>query len=69
MLFSNLGKIYYLKTYEIPLALRTNRGKHINNFLNLASQEKIVSIISYHQDNKNEFSYLTLATKNGLIKK
>ena len=69
MLFSNLGKIYYLKTYEIPLALRTNRGKHINNFLNLASQEKIVSIISFSQDNKSEFSYLVLATKKGLIKK
>ena len=71
MLFSDLGKIYYLKTYEIPLALRTNRGKHINNFLNLASHEKIVSIVSYRQDdeNKNEFNYLVLATKKGLIKK
>ena len=51
------------------MALRTNRGKHINNFLNLASQEKIVSIISFSQDNKSEFSYLVLATKKGLIKK
>ena len=69
MLFSNLGKIYYLKTYEIPLALRTNRGKHINNFLNLASHEKIVSIVSYNQNEQNGLKYLTLATQKGLIKK
>ena len=67
MFFSNKGKLYYLRGYEIPEAGRTARGTAIVNLLALDNGEKISAVIPI--SNFAEGKYLLMATKNGLIKK
>lgn len=67
LFFSNKGKLYRLRGYEIPEAGRTAKGTAIVNLLSLDAEEKISAIIPIQsfEDGK----YLLMATKNGLIKK
>ena len=67
LFFSNKGKLYRLRGYEIPEAARTAKGTAIVNLLSLDAGEKISAIIPIQsfEDGK----YLLMATKNGLIKK
>lgn len=67
LFFSNRGKVYKLKGYEIPEAGRTARGTAIVNLLSLDQGEKISAVIPIQ--NFAEGKYLLMATKNGLIKK
>ena len=67
MFFTNLGKVYRLKAYEIPEAGRTARGTAIINLLQLAPDEKITAVIPIKE--YNEDHYLFMATKKGLVKK
>ena len=67
LFFSNKGKLYKLKGYEIPEAGRTARGTAIVNLLSLDSGEKVSAIIPIQ--NFAEGKYLLFATKNGIIKK
>lgn len=67
LFFSNKGKLYRLRGYEIPEAGRTARGTAIVNLLSLDSGEKISAVIPIQ--NFAEGKYLLMATKNGLIKK
>ncbi len=67
LFFSNKGKVYYLKGYEIPEAGRTAKGTAIVNLLSLDPGEKISAVIPIQ--NFAEGKYLLMATKNGLIKK
>lgn len=67
MFFTNQGRVYRLKAYEIPEASRTSRGTAIVNLLQLAPEEKITAIISINEF--KEGNYLFMATKNGLVKK
>ncbi len=67
MFFSNKGKLYKLRGYEIPEAGRTAKGTAIVNLLSLDPGEKISAIIPIQ--NIAEGKYLLMATKNGLIKK
>ena len=67
MFFTNSGKVYRMKAYEIPEAGRTARGTAIINLLQLTPGEKITAIISVKEYNEN--NYLFMATKNGLVKK
>ncbi|EET58907.1 DNA gyrase, A subunit [Marvinbryantia formatexigens DSM 14469] len=67
MFFTNLGKVYRLKAYEIPEAGRTARGTAIINLLQLAPEEKITAVIPIRE--YNEDHYLFMATKKGLVKK
>ena len=67
LFFSNLGKVYGLRGYEVPEAGRTARGTAIVNLLNLDAGEKISAIIPIQ--NFADGKYLLMATKNGLIKK
>ncbi len=67
MFFSNKGKLYKLRGYEIPEAGRTARGTAIVNLLSLDPGEKISAIIPIQ--NIAEGKYLLMATKNGIIKK
>jgi DNA gyrase subunit A len=67
LFFSNRGKVYRLKGYEIPEAGRTARGTAIVNLLSLDAGEKISAVIPIQ--NYAEGKYLLMATKNGLIKK
>lgn len=67
MFFTNKGKVYRLKAYEIPEASRTARGTAIINLLQLIPGEKITAIIPIRE--YKEDSYLFMATKNGIVKK
>ena len=67
LFFSNKGKLYKLRGYEIPEAGRTAKGTAIVNLLSLDPGEKISAIIPIQ--NFAEGKYLLMATKNGLIKK
>ena len=67
LFFSNKGKLYKLRGYEIPEAGRTARGTAIVNLLSLDQGEKISAVIPIQ--NFAEGKYLLMATKNGLIKK
>ena len=67
LFFSNLGKLYRLKGYEVPEAGRTARGTAIVNLLSLDPGEKISAVIPIQ--NFAEGKYLLMATTNGLIKK
>ena len=67
LFFSNKGKLYRLRGYEIPEAGRTAKGTAIVNLLSLDAGEKITAIIPIQ--NFAEGKYLLMATKNGLIKK
>ena len=67
MFFTNYGRVYRLKAYEIPEAGRTARGTAIINLLQLSPGEKISAIIPVkdYEDNKNLF----MVTRNGIVKK
>lgn len=67
LFFSNKGKLYRLRGYEIPEAGRTAKGTAIVNLLSLDNGEKISAVIPIN--NFAEGKYLLMATKNGLIKK
>ena len=66
MFFTNFGKVYTLKTYEIPEAQRQAKGRAMINLLPLESGEKVNTIIPLTEDTTNN---LVMATKQGLIKK
>ena len=67
LFFTNTGKVYRLKAYEIPEASRTSRGTAIINLLSLQAGEKITAIIPIRD--YSEGKYLFMATRNGLVKK
>lgn len=66
LFFTNLGKVYCAKAYEIPEAQRQAKGRAIINLLQLSLGEKVNAIIPLKKDAKGN---LIMATKNGLIKK
>ena len=67
LFFTNKGKLYKLRGYEVPEAGRTARGTAIVNLLSLDAGEKVSAVIPIQ--NFAEGKYLLMATKNGLIKK
>ena len=67
MFFTNTGRVYRLKGYEIPEASRTSRGTAIINLLQLMPGEKISAVIPIEEYREGE--YLFMATKKGLVKK
>ncbi|MBQ3413889.1 MAG: DNA gyrase subunit A [Clostridia bacterium] len=67
LFFTNKGKLYRLRGYEVPEAGRTARGTAIVNLLSLDAGEKVSAVIPIQ--NFAEGKYLLMATKNGLIKK
>ena len=67
MFFTNTGRVYRLKAYEIPEAGRTARGTAIVNLLQLMPGEKITSIIAMKEFEDDK--YLFMATRNGMVKK
>ena len=67
MFFTNTGRVYRLKAYEIPEAGRTARGTAIVNLLQLQPGEKITAIIPMREFNEDQ--YLFMATKEGMVKK
>ena len=67
MFFTNTGRVYRMKAYEIPEASRTARGTAIINLLQLMPDEKITAVIPLEEYVEGE--YLFMATKKGLVKK
>lgn len=67
MFFTNTGKVYRLKAYEIPEASRTARGTAIVNLLQLQPEEKITAVIPIREYDDDK--YIVMATKSGMIKK
>ena len=67
MFFTNTGKVYRLKGYEIPEASRTARGTAIVNLLQLAPEEKITAMIPVKEYKQGK--YLFMATRKGIVKK
>ena len=67
LFFTNLGKVYWRKVYEIPQASRLSRGKAIINLLNLEKDEKLVTILDVPSFEPGH--YVVTTSKNGLVKK
>ena len=65
--FTNKGRLYRLKVYQIPDASRTARGTAIVNLLQLQADEKVTAMISYRK--KGGAKYLFMATRQGMVKK
>lgn len=66
-LFSNKGKIFGLKTYELPLASKTSRGKSLKGIINLAAGENITAMCSVPEIVDNV--YMCMCTRDGILKK
>lgn len=67
LFFSNNGKVYGLKAYEVPEGSRTSRGRAIVNVLSLSAHEKIAGVLAVKEF--KEKSFLLMATEKGLIKR
>ena len=67
LFFTERGRVFQTKVYEIPTASRISKGKGIHNFLEIPMEEKISAIVAYSA--KDAKGYLVMVTKNGLIKK
>ena len=67
--FTNTGRAYKLKAYEIPEASRTSRGTAIINLLQLAPGETITAVVPVKIDTLQDTDYLFMATKKGIVKK
>ena len=67
LFFTSKGRVFQLKAYEVPAASRTAKGQALVNFLQLAPEEKVTTVVS--TDDLAPYKYLVMVTKNGLIKK
>ena len=67
MFFTNMGRVYRMKAYEIPESSRTARGTAIVNLIQLQPEEKITAVIPINE--YKEDHYLFMATKSGVVKK
>lgn len=68
LFFTDKGRVFQTKIYEIPQATRTSKGRAIQNFLELPSDEHVNAIVNY-SSKKEPKKYLVMVTKQGLIKK
>lgn len=72
LFFTNTGRVFQTKVWEIPEASRQSRGKVIVNFLALGANEKVNAVLTYNEKQlreKGTEKYFVMATKNGLVKK
>jgi DNA gyrase subunit A len=67
LFFTNKGRVFQLKAYDVPPASRTSKGQAMVNFLQLGPEEKVSAIMSLEE--LGDFKYLMMVTKNGVIKK
>ena len=65
--FTNLGKVFWLRVFQIPPASRTARGRPVINILPLDKDEKITAMLPVHEYTENEFIFMV--TLNGTVKK
>ena len=69
LFFTNFGRVYRMKAYEIPEASRTSRGTAMINLLELQPDEKVTAVIPLENFEHVEDQYLFMATKQGFVKK
>lgn len=70
LFFTDSGKVFRIPAYEIPEATRVARGRGISNFLEITSQEKVLSVIPLSkEDIDNGIKYLIMGTEQGVVKK
>lgn len=69
LFFTNMGKVYQMKMYDIPEGRRATKGKSIMNFLALNGEEKVTSILPISKESKKGGGSLMLVTKDGTAKK
>ncbi|MAQ77076.1 DNA gyrase subunit A [Candidatus Campbellbacteria bacterium] len=69
LFFSDAGKVYQTKMYDLPEGRRSTKGKSIKNFLPLEGEEKITSILSIPKDKELHDLTLLFATKKGVVKR
>src|SRR5512137_3171002 len=67
LFFSDAGKVYWLKVYELPEGGRATRGKAIVNLLNLSADEKVTAILPVREFTDDR--YIMMATRQGVVKK
>ena len=67
LFFTDAGKVYWLKVYELPEGGRATRGKAIVNLLNLSQDEKVSAILSVREFSEDKF--IMMATRQGVVKK
>jgi DNA gyrase subunit A len=70
LFFTDSGKVFRIPAYEIPEESRVAKGRSLVNFLEISSEEKILSILAIGENDKiQEIRYLVMVTKSGIIKK
>lgn len=69
LFFTNFGKVFSLKLFEIPQASRTAKGTNIVNLLELGRDEYVTSVLTFHKDHDYANSFLMMCTEKGTIKK
>ena len=72
LIFTDKGKLFWLKAYEIPEGGKTSKGRPIQNLINIESDDKIRSILQVEDLNDEDYinnNYLVMVTKQGIIKK
>lgn len=69
LFFTNKGKAYQIKMYDIPEGKRATKGKSIMNFMALEGDEKVTSILPIDKETKNTIEHLMMVTKMGVTKK
>ncbi len=67
LFFTNKGRVFQLKAYEVPAASRTAKGQALVNFLQLGPEEKVSTVMS--SEDLTPYKYLVMVTRKGLIKK
>ena len=67
LFFTNSGKVFQTKSYEIPASSRIAKGQSIVNFLQLSQEETVTAIIAFNKD--DHFKYLFMSTEMGTVKK
>ncbi|MDP2926704.1 MAG: DNA gyrase subunit A [bacterium] len=67
--FTDSGKVFCTKVFEIPEGTRVARGRGLLNFLEISSQDKVFSLIASSKKDQEQYRYLVMVTRNGIIKK
>ena len=69
LFFTDKGRVFQTKVYEIPSASRVSKGQMIHNFLGIPANEKVSAIVAYGSEEKKNNPYLVIVTAGGVIKK
>ena len=69
LFFTDKGKVYQIKMFDIPEGRRATRGKSIMNFLSISQEERVTSILAMPKETKKNSLSLMMVTKNGIAKK